>query len=274
MSQHFLDGAQVCATLDEVGGETVTERVGTDVLANASSHDAALQHGESHLTRHLASLSSEEQRVFVSLLRNDIGPVVAEVIVDAVARLLPNGNHPLFVALANHAHQTVDEVHFGQLEVNQFRHTQSTAVQHLQHGLVPHTFAAAHVHGADDAFDFFNRQHIWKFALWARGFDQLNGIRVHDALDAEVLAEAADPAEHAGLTVACQPTVVEVAKEPFHMGKLNVHGGLDALFVHRELHELLDVAHVRHHGILAQPAFKGEVIVIALNGRFPICGAR
>ena len=42
-------------------------------------------------------------------------------------------------------------------------------------------------------------------------------------------------------------------------------GAFDALFVNRELHELLDVAHVRHHRILAQPAFEGEVIVITLD---------
>ena len=41
MSQHFLDGAQVGTTLNQVGGKTVTERVWTDILPNAQQRRCA-----------------------------------------------------------------------------------------------------------------------------------------------------------------------------------------------------------------------------------------
>ena len=50
------------------------------------------------------------------------------------------------------------------------------------------------------------------------------------------------------------------------MGQFNVHGRFDLLLVHREFCELLDVSHVRHDRILAQPPLEGEVVMVALHG--------
>jgi hypothetical protein len=57
-----------------------------------------------------------------------------------------------------------------------------------------------------------------------------------------------------------------MSQESLNMLKINVHGGFHRLFVRRKFHELLDVAHVCHHRVLAQASFEREVIVIALDG--------
>ena len=110
VSQHFLNRPQVGTAFDEVGGETVAEGVGTHVFPNASRDDASLQHGEGHLSRHFPSLAAQEQRVFVPFQRNDVGAVMAQVVINAVARLLPYGHDALFVALADHSDKPFNQV--------------------------------------------------------------------------------------------------------------------------------------------------------------------
>ena len=43
VSQHFLDGAEVGAAFDEVGGEGVTEGMGGDVLCDTGLPDEVFQ---------------------------------------------------------------------------------------------------------------------------------------------------------------------------------------------------------------------------------------
>ena len=206
--------------------------------------------------------------------RDDVCAVVTQVVVNGIAGLLPDRDNALFVSLANHTNQPVDEVHFGELQIDELRHPKAATVKHLKHRFVSHAFATAHVHSIDDLLNFLHRQHIGQFAFRTRSLDQLYGVGVHDAFDAQVFAEASDSAQHAGLAVACQTTVVQVTQKAFHVRQLDVHRCLHSLLVHRKFHELFDVPHVRQHRILAQSPFEDEVIVIALHRGLPVSGAR
>ena len=98
----------VTGFVDQMGGKAVTEGMGADVLPNAGGHNAALEQSEGHLTGHLAPLTSQEQSVFVSFERDDVGAVVTQVVVNGITRLLPNGYNALFVSLSNHANEPVN----------------------------------------------------------------------------------------------------------------------------------------------------------------------
>ena len=271
VSEHFLHGTKVCPRLDQVGGEAVPEGVRAHVLADACSDHAPLEHGERHLTCHASALTSEEQRVFVTLQRDDICPVMAEVVVDGVARLLPNRDDALFVALADHFDHAVNEVHTGHFQFDQFGDAEATGVQHLKHGLVPNAFPTAHVHGADDAFNFFHGEHVRELSLRLGRLDELNRIGIHHPFNAQVLAEAAHATQHARLAVSCQTLVVEVSQKAFHVRQFDVRGTLDVFLVGGEVPELMDVPHVRQHGVLAQASLKHEVVFVALDGGVPVC---
>ena len=188
----------------------MAEGVRADVFPNACGHNASLQHGEGHLARHFSALPSQKERVLVALERNDVGAVVAEVVVDGIARLLTDGNNAFLVAFPNHPNQSVNQVHLGQLEINELSHAQPTTVEHFEHGLVAHAFPSAHVHGSDDAFDFCHSKDVGQLSFGTRCFDELNGVGVHDSLNPEVLAKAAHPTEHACLTVSGETPVVQM----------------------------------------------------------------
>ena len=80
--EHFLNRPQIGATFNQVGGKTVPECVWADILPNARGNHASLQHGEGHLTGHFASLTPQKQHVFVSFERDDVGPVVTQIVID------------------------------------------------------------------------------------------------------------------------------------------------------------------------------------------------
>lgn len=82
VTKHFLNRPQIGTALNQVGGKTVPERMRTDIFANPRRNHASLQHGEGHLTRHFASLTPQEQNVFVAFQRDDVGPVVAQIVID------------------------------------------------------------------------------------------------------------------------------------------------------------------------------------------------
>ena len=106
VAQHLLDGPQVGAPLEQVGGEGVTQRVGGDVVGQPRLARIALDDRVQPLPRQPPPAVVEEQ------LRRLQGPGAAQegpapLVVGAHSfhGLAPQRHHPLLVALADGAHE-------------------------------------------------------------------------------------------------------------------------------------------------------------------------
>jgi hypothetical protein len=92
VTEHFLDGAQVCAAFDEVGGEGMAESVGRDTLCYSGLADKVFQEQEDHYAGELTAAAIEEDDVFAAWFWRDVYPDILQVNADILYCRLPNGD--------------------------------------------------------------------------------------------------------------------------------------------------------------------------------------
>ena len=128
VAQHLLDGAQVGTALEQVGGETVAQGVGTDDLAHSGQFTQLLDDMENHLARQHCAAAVQEQDVLAAPLGNLMGTRLLQVQVDLLDSDGRDGHGALLVALALDDDIMLLQIELGQLERHQLAHAQAAAV--------------------------------------------------------------------------------------------------------------------------------------------------
>ena len=142
VTEQFLDGAQIRAHLEQVGGERVAQAVRGDTHADAGAQAVAL-HEPLHRPRAQARAPAvEEQGLTLGLTaaggagkeeRIPLGQVLAQGLAGGPAKR----NEPFLVALAADPHHLLGPVEVREVGGHQFRHTHAGRVEQLQHRPVP-----------------------------------------------------------------------------------------------------------------------------------------
>lgn len=104
VAQHLLDGSQVGAALEQVGGETVAQGVGTDDLAHSCQFAQLFDDVENHLAREHGSASVQEEDVLAASLHNLVGTRLLQIQIDLFDGDRRNRDYALFVALTLNDH--------------------------------------------------------------------------------------------------------------------------------------------------------------------------
>ena len=121
MSQHALDGPQIGAAFQQMGGEGVAERMGTDILGDAGFFRQLFYHVKHHDAGDIIAPSCQKYVIFVSFL--DFSQVtVCKPILYFFDGAGGDRYQALFAAFAFHLDESFLEVKVGDFQVTQFRH--------------------------------------------------------------------------------------------------------------------------------------------------------
>ena len=114
VSEHFLDGPEVCAPFHQVGGKRMPEGMGRDRLGDTSFGGEVLDHVKDHHPGKRASAAVEKNDVFLSGFDGYVHPDVFPVKPDVFERVPPDGDQAFLVPLADHADKTYFRVKTGE----------------------------------------------------------------------------------------------------------------------------------------------------------------
>ena len=79
VAKHLLHGAEVGSVFDQLGGEGVTQRVGTHMFLYTRLGDSLLEKHEDKVAREMAPTTVEEDIFFLAGLDLDVGADIVDV---------------------------------------------------------------------------------------------------------------------------------------------------------------------------------------------------
>ncbi len=135
VAQHFLDGAEVRAVFQKVGGERVAQGVGSDVLVNLGGLLVVLDHLPEALAGHTLTVDVDEQ----GLLRGG-GDHLAPDQVDVVGHRANGGGvhgDVALLAVGGALDDAGGELHVVDVHADELADTDAGGVKELQHSPVP-----------------------------------------------------------------------------------------------------------------------------------------
>ena len=136
ITQHALDGPQVCSALQQMGGKGVAESMRTYRFVNSRHGGKILDYLKHHHPGERTSAPYAQEQVGLGTRFDvDMAPV-AQVQFYLVDGLVGYGNQTLFAALASYADETLTQIQVFHLEGAEFRYTKSATVHGLYHGPV------------------------------------------------------------------------------------------------------------------------------------------
>jgi hypothetical protein len=101
VSEHFLDGAQVGTTFDEMSSKTMPEGMRADVFLEPDAFDLFLNDEKYHHAAEFFAPFVEKYKLFVAFGRLDMDADLIEVDPQVLQGIPPDGYEALLVALAD-----------------------------------------------------------------------------------------------------------------------------------------------------------------------------
>lgn len=164
VSQHFLDGAQVGATFDEVRGKTVPEGVRADVFLEPYTLDLFFDDEKYHHAAEFFAPFVEKDKLFVAFGRLDMDADLVEVDAEVLQGIPADGDEALLVALADDPQKTDVGEDLSGLELRELRYPETRTVEDFEHGAVAVALGAAEGDALEDFVDFVVAEGVGEFA--------------------------------------------------------------------------------------------------------------
>ena len=258
VAEHFLDDAEVGAAFDEVGGEGVAEGVGGDFLVDARDERLLFDEVEDGHPAQRAAVFVEERDVVEG--RFGGGGAGVEVAGESGGGDVPEGDEPLFVALADDAHEALFEVNVRDLQVAGLGDAQAAAVEDFEDGAVAEgaPVAGGDVHGVEDGADFLDGEDLRQVAPELGRIHAVAGVVLAFAFEDEPVEEGAQGAEQARLGAFAQlGALLQVAFDVFGPDGPGgqVQGG----------EHFRDVAPIGRHRVGRQLALHPQIVAVVLE---------
>ena len=173
--QHFLHDAQVGTVLDQVGGEGVAEGVRGDFFPDAGEQRLLLDQIEDGHPAERAAVFVEERHVVEGRFRRLRTRL--EVLRESVCRHFPEGDQPLLVALAHHAHEAFREVDLRDQQAAGFGDAQTAAVEDFEDRAVAQARPAGRgIHGFEDGCHFLHGKDLREVSPELGGVHAVAGV--------------------------------------------------------------------------------------------------
>ena len=191
MSEHFLNGSQVCSSLEQVSRKRVAEEVGVDALGvEAGLFGQLAEDQEGARPRQSAAAGVQEQLGPVAECRGTGGRGRGNGR-SASAACAADRHDPFLAALADHSNEAVVEVDAGLVEPDRLGDAQARAVEQLDERLVAQRARLRAGGGLDQAFRLARRKRLRQRLGAPRQLDRRGGVVVARAEQLLVAVEAA-----------------------------------------------------------------------------------
>ena len=162
VAEHLLDGTEVGTVLHQLGGETVTEGMGADVLVDACVLNCLLQKHEDIVSREVATKAVNEDEFFFAGLDVVVHADIVDVGIDEVEGAGIDGHPAFLVAFADDLEHLLVGIEVWHLEVYKFRDAETAAVKHFDDDVVAVLVGKAEVEGGLDFGDILVGKDIWQ----------------------------------------------------------------------------------------------------------------
>ena len=266
VAEHGLYATEVGTSLQQMGGKTVAEGVGTDVFGDAGPLCVFLDEDkEADAAQMAASGGGDEDVVLFS--GNHFQPLPhGKPGAELVYGLFANGNESLFPSLSVHSYIAVFQKKVADFQRAEFGYPQPAAVEGLDDGPVPLAFGSACVNCANDVFNLFQAEHFGQMLanLWA--FEQCCGVVGDFLFQLQKAVEGAHATQRAGCAAG------RCAFFPHLAGKLvQLFQGYCAevyAFVGIIVEQFLQILAIGIQRVAAISAFQTQVSDVALNDVF------
>lgn len=161
VAEHLLHGAQVGATLEQVGREGVAEEMGVDALRLETRLRGELAQDEegARAGERPSTCVQEELRPVATI---EVGASHREVATDGLGRRAPERNDALLAALADDPNDPLVEVDGALLETDRLGDAEARPVQELDERAVASSARRRPVRRRDQALDLGRRERAWK----------------------------------------------------------------------------------------------------------------
>ena len=198
MSEQLLDDTQVRSVLQQMGGEGVTQGMGTNSLLDTCRFAQPTHDGEDHGTRERTTVAVHEGVVLILRLVRPCSAFL-EPVTEPLFGNRRKRHEPLFGTLTIDEHIMLMEVDLAQLEVHQFAHAQTATVEHLHHGAIAVAFVGSEVDGCHHPIDLIEGEDGRQVFGFLGSFKQFRGVLVDIVLIEQKAEPRMDAGEHAGL---------------------------------------------------------------------------
>ena len=273
VTEHFLHRAQIGAAFNEVRSKRVTKSVRADRLVQADVEREILDDGEDHNPRELLSISIQEHKALMPLLRRLVRRTSANFLhieLCILQRIATDRHEALLIALARNAEKAHIGVNVVQLEVNKLADTKTGTIQHFQHRAVAASFGFGLVDGLQELFDLGIAQRVGKFATQFGSLQQGRGIFFDERLKEQVFKKSFETREDARLAMGAHAQLINVLEE-----LLTLPGGdrkrrrVGMLHAHKLL-EQRHVVEIGLDGVRRQGTLEFEIVVEMLGVKVPV----
>lgn len=128
VTQKFLNGTEIRASLKKVCGETVPQSVWADSLGHRGLLNTASNERPDASICQSAAIGIDEQRAVTGSSSGTCG----QVCLDRLAGPLPEWHDPFLASLPNHPHHPAVEVHLGHVQRDQLSAAKPSRVEQLE----------------------------------------------------------------------------------------------------------------------------------------------
>ena len=190
MAEHLLQGAQVAAPLEHVGGEAVAQRVGAHALLEAGAAGVALDDLVEALAGEGPAAVVYEQAL-LEAQAHERRTSAFTVEANGAHGLAADRDDALLGALALGAEQSLVEVHVGEAELDGLGGAQAAGVDQLQEGAVAQRERIASAGPREQAGDVLAGEDGGQAAALRGSPEVVRGVVLDQLLAPEVLVEGA-----------------------------------------------------------------------------------
>src|SRR5882762_990455 len=267
VSQHFLHGTEVGATLEQVRGERVSQRMRCDTLGQTGPPRRGFDDTPGANARQWRTTRIQEQNAsgFTAIER---GPDLSRVQRHRAQRSASDRNEPFLGALAEDARYAVLEQDVLQLERHQLGDARARGVGELEQRAIADGQRLVGVRRSQQLVYLGYRQHRRERAPPLGGFDAFAGIARGEPLPYQKLEVGADRGDLTADRRGREAEILEEVDEFPELRRGELLWGLRSS-TGCVLRQARDVAQIALDGVSAVPGLEREVIAKALQVERP-----
>ena len=187
VSQHLLDGVEIRAVFQQMGGKGVAQGVRGDFCLNSGLLLIVLDDLPKALAAHALPAHIHEQGAFLRVLQH-LGPHVLYVVLKRPDSRRVEGDHPL-LSPAGTADKAGGQVDIFQIQTNQFRDTDTRGIKQLQHGPIAAALGIRGIRLLQKEFHLLGGKDVGQLPLYLRRGQPPGRIDGHPALRDQIAVE-------------------------------------------------------------------------------------
>ena len=164
VAEHLLDGTQVRAAFEEMGGEAVAEGVGGDGGADACGATELLDDVEDGDAGEGRTAADAQEDIILGAGLDGDACAVVEPVLQFRYGTGRDGHEPLLLAFAVHTDEALVEEEVAHLQMAELTDAEPAGVEGLQNGAVALALGLGHIDGVDEEIDLADGEHVGEVA--------------------------------------------------------------------------------------------------------------